>query len=316
VRLVVALGGNALLRRGEALSPAVQQRNVAVAARALAPLAGDHDLVLTHGNGPQVGLLAMQAAADDPDRAFPLDVLDAETEGMIGYLVERELAPLLPAGRRCAALLTQVEVDPADPAFRAPDKFIGPTYGRDQALALARRRGWSVAPDGAFHRRVVASPHPLRVLELNVIEALLAMGVVVICAGGGGIPVVRRTDGSLVGVEAVVDKDRVSALLARALGADALLLLTDVPAVYHDLDAAPGGAIRQAPPQALGALSFPAGSMGPKVEAACAFADGGGFAAIGALEDAAALLAGAAGTRVTRDATGIDDWSREPRARR
>jgi carbamate kinase len=308
VRLVAALGGNALLRRGEAPSAAAQQRNVAAAARALAPLAREHELVITHGNGPQVGLLAMQAADDDPQRAFPLDVLDAETEGMIGYLVERELAPLLPASRRCAALLTQVEVNPADPAFRAPDKFIGPAYGRDEATAMARRRGWAVAPDGDHHRRVVPSPRPLRVLELEVIEVLLHAGVVVICAGGGGIPVVRGDDGTLFGVEAVVDKDRVSALLALALGADALLLLTDVPALYHDLGAAPRGAIRAAAPRALRALTFPAGSMGPKVEAACAFADGGGFAAIGALEAAAAVLAGTAGTRVTREAAGVDDW--------
>ena len=306
---MVALGGNALLRRDQPLGADTQRRNVARAAEALVPIARAHALVISHGNGPQVGLLALQSAAGDPAKAFPLDVLDAETEGMIGYVIEQELANRLPAGRRVATLATQIEVSPDDPAFARPTKPIGPVYGAREARALARRRGWSIARDGAGFRRVVASPRPLRVLELGVIELLVSHDVIVICAGGGGIPVVRRPDGSTIGVEAVIDKDLASGLLASELGAEALLMLTDVDAVYLDWPEPRARALRRAAPEALAADDFAPGSMGPKVEAAVAFVTRtGGRAGIGRLEDAPAILDGAAGTVICRDAAGTLFW--------
>jgi carbamate kinase len=302
MRVVIALGGNALLRRGEPPTAENQRRHVRAAAEALAPIARAHDLVISHGNGPQVGLLALQGAAYRSDEAFPLDILDAETEGMIGYLIEQELANALPTGRRVATLLTQIEVDPADPAFQHPTKPIGPVYEEAQAQALAQARGWTMAPEDGNYRRVVASPRPKRIFELGVIELLMGQGVVVICAGGGGIPTVRKADGSLVGVEAVIDKDLASALLARELKADALLMLTDVAAVYDRWGDPDARAIRRISPEALRKLSFAPGSMGPKVEAAVEFVEGtGGLAGIGRLEDAAAILRGEAGTLVMRD---------------
>jgi carbamate kinase len=306
MRVVVALGGNAVLRRGEPLTAETQRRNLERAADALAEIVrAGHALVVTHGNGPQVGLLALQAAAYDPTTTEPLDVLGAESEGMIGYLIEQALAPRLPDGARIATLLTQVEVDPADPAFRMPDKPIGPVYDRTKAEQLAAARGWAIARDGDGFRRVVASPRPRQVLEIGVIELLVDAGVVVICAGGGGIPVVRDAHGALVGVEAVIDKDRASALLASALGAAALVLLTDVPAVYTGWRTSRQKAITRAAPDALRSLAFAPGSMAPKVEAACDFVDaGGGIAGIGRLEDALAVLEGRAGTIISRAATG------------
>ncbi len=302
MRIVIALGGNALLRRGEPLTADNQRRNVRIAAEALAPLAREHQLVITHGNGPQVGLLALQAAASTNGEAFPLDVLDAETEGMIGYLIEQELDNLLPAGTSCATLLTQIEVDAADPAFGNPSKPIGPVYEEAQARRLARERGWAIAPDGVHYRRVVASPWPRRILELGVIERLVGQGVVVICAGGGGIPVVRRADGSLLGVEAVIDKDAASSLLARELAADALLMLTDVDALYLDWGMEKARPLRRATPGQLRRYRFAPGSMAPKVQAACDFVGrGGGMAGIGALADVGKILKARAGTRIVRD---------------
>ncbi|MGE5027326.1 MAG: carbamate kinase [Betaproteobacteria bacterium] len=298
MRIVIALGGNALLRRGEPPTATNQRRNVKIAAGALVPVANRHDLVISHGNGPQVGLLALQGALCKPDETYPLDILDAETEGMIGYLIEQELGNLLP-DRRCATLLTQIEVDPNDPAFGHPDKPIGPIYTEIEAQRLARERGWNMAPDGGQFRRVVPSPGPQRIFELSVIELLVSQGVIVICAGGGGIPTVRREDGSLVGVEAVIDKDLASALLARELKADALLLLTDADAVYHGWDTPAARAIRHATPQDLHEFDFAAGSMGPKVRAACEFVEQtGGMAGIGQLSDAMAILDGKAGTMI------------------
>lgn len=302
MRIVIALGGNALLRRGESPTAANQRRNVRVAAGALAPIARRHDLVISHGNGPQVGLLALQGAADKPDETYPLDILDAETEGMIGYLIEQELGNLLP-DRRCATLLTQIEVDPDDPAFGHPDKPIGPVCSEIEAQKLAQERGWNMARDGAGFRRVVPSPAPQRIFELSVIELLVSQGVIVICAGGGGIPTVRREDGSLVGVEAVIDKDLASALLARELKADALLMLTDVDAVYRDWGTPDASPICRITPQALCELDFAPGSMGPKVRAACEFVEQtGGMAGIGQLSDALAILDGGAGTVIARGA--------------
>ena len=315
MRIVVALGGNALLRRGEPLTPERQRANVRVAADALAPLATGNALTITHGNGPQVGLLALQAeeaarAAGLP--SVPLDLLGAESEGMIGYLLEQELGNRLPAERRIATLLTQVEVDADDPAFRTPTKPIGPVYPAAEGRRLAAERGWTVAPDGTGVRRVVASPLPRRIVGVEVIRILLAHDVVVICAGGGGIPTVRTAepgppggDGVLAGIEAVVDKDRASALLAAELDADLFLVLTDVPAVLQGFGTPEARPIVRATPHALLAGAFPPGSMGPKVEAAAAFVRATGReAAIGALADAAAIVAGDAGTRVTPRAHG------------
>jgi carbamate kinase len=291
VRLVVALGGNALLRRGERPEAEVQRANVRSAARAVAELAREHAVVLTHGNGPQVGLLALHSAD-------PLDVLGAESEGMIGYLVEQEIANALP-GRDVATLLTQVEIDPRDPAFAAPTKPIGPVYPEAEARALATTRGWTVGPDGAGFRRLVPSPEPRRIRELRTIELLVEANVIVVCAGGGGIPVAVGPDGSVRGVEAVIDKDLSAALLARELRADALLLLTDVPAVYLDWPEPARRPLAAAQVAELRALRFDPGSMGPKVEAACRFVEAtGGLAAIGALADAGRIVRGEAGTRV------------------
>ena len=286
-----------------------QRRNIAMAAAALAPIARDHALVITHGNGPQVGLLALQSAACQASEAYPLDVLDAETEGMIGYLIEQALGNLLPGEKRCASLLTQIEVDPADPAFRHPSKPIGPLFEEDQARQLAAARGWQIARDGGHYRRVVPSPRPKTILELGVIELLVDQGVIVICAGGGGIPTVRRADGSLFGVEAVIDKDLASSLLARELDAGALLMLTDVDAVRTDWGQPGERALRRISPAAIRDYRFAAGSMAPKVEAACEFVEQtGGIAGIGGLADAAAILAGQAGTRIARDVSETTWW--------
>ncbi|MFO0691268.1 MAG: carbamate kinase [Myxococcota bacterium] len=302
MRLVVALGGNALLRRHEPMTADRQRANVHRAAAALAPLARDHELVVTHGNGPQIGLLALQQTA--ATSGFPLDVLGAQTEGMIGYLLEQALDEVLPKDRLVASLLTRMLVDADDPAFASPSKFVGPGYASEaEARSLEARQGWRFGRDGADWRRVVPSPRPRAILEERVIALLLERGVTVVCAGGGGIPVLRDAAGNEVGVEAVVDKDHASALLARTLGADGLLLLTDVPAVSLDYGRPTARAIRRATPAMLAGFEFPAGSMGPKVEAACAFvSQTGGFAAIGALEDAGEILAGRRGTRIDRSA--------------
>jgi carbamate kinase len=301
MRVVIALGGNALLHRNEPLTAENQRHNVQIAAGALAPIAAAHELVISHGNGPQVGLLALQGA----EAAYPLDILDAETEGMIGYLIQQELANRLSAERRFATLLTQIEVDPQDPAFRNPTKPIGPVYSESEARRLAAARGWRVAVDGEHFRRVVPSPRPRRILELDVIEMLVSQGVIVICAGGGGIPVVCRADGSLTGIEAVIDKDLASSLLARELRADVLLMLTDVDAVYAHWGEPQARALRRITPGDIREYSFAPGSMGPKVTAACEFVEStGGLAGIGQLADAPRILAGEAGTIITRDPTG------------
>jgi carbamate kinase len=295
---VVALGGNALLQRGQPLDAAIQRVNAKVAARAVADLTSDHRIVLTHGNGPQVGLLALQNAAYRDVAPYPLDVLDAETEGMVGYVLEQELGRHLDQDR-LATLLTQVEVDPSDPAFSAPTKFVGPGYVEDNAKAMARVRGWTVAADGDRWRRVVPSPQPLRIIELRTIRLLVEHRITTICVGGGGIPVVRDASGGLVGVEAVIDKDLAAALLAQELGAEALLLLTDVDAVYDGWGTKHARAIHRTTVDELRSMELPAGSMGPKVEAACRFVEAGGaVAGIGALADAAAILRGDAGTVV------------------
>lgn len=300
MRLVAALGGNALLERGDAPDAAVQAAHVAEAVGVLAPLSRDYQLVVTHGNGPQVGLLAVESA-DDPalTRPYPFDVLGAETQGMIGYLLVQALENAL-SDHKVAGLITQTLVDADDPAFSAPTKFVGRAFAdEDEARSLAERFGWTLARDGDSLRRVVASPEPLEILELATIERLIEAGVVVVCAGGGGVPVVRRPDGTLAGAQAVVDKDLAAALLAGRLGADALMLLTDVGAVELDFGTPAARAVRQASPGFLRAGRFPAGSMGPKVEAAARFVEATGKRAmIGRLRDAPELLSGARGTLV------------------
>jgi carbamate kinase len=298
MRIVVALGGNALLRRGEKPDAETQQDNVRRAAAAIADVARAHDIVVTHGNGPQVGLLALESERDGSlSRPYPLDVIGAETEGMVGYWLERELRNALP-DRSVATLLTQTVVNARDPAFESPTKFVGEVYDEADAGRHARERGWSVRRDGDYWRRVVPSPAPVAFVELDVIRDLVDRRIIVVCAGGGGIPVVRRGD-ELVGVEAVIDKDRAAALLAHQLGADALVMLTDVPCVQRDFGSDHAAPLTRVTSDELRGLSFPAGSMGPKVQAACDFVEAGGtFAAIGALADAAALVRGTAGTTV------------------
>jgi carbamate kinase len=302
MRLVVALGGNALLERGEKPDHRIQLRHVRAAVAALAPIAMDNEVVITHGNGPQVGLLALESAEDiSLSRPYPFDVLGAETQGMIGYWLLQALQNTLP-DRSVAAFITQTLVSVADPAFADPTKFVGPVYEEAEAKRLAAGAGWTVKPDGRHWRRVVPSPSPRDIVEIDLIRQLFDAGVVVVCAGGGGVPVVRNDQGLLEGVEAVVDKDATAGLLADALDADALLLLTDVEAVEADYGTPTARPIARTTPAFLRALAFPAGSMGPKVDAVCRFAEmPGRFAAIGALRDAEAILAGTAGTIVTRN---------------
>jgi carbamate kinase len=301
MRILVALGGNALLRRGESMTMSRQIANIRRAAQQIARLANGNQLVIAHGNGPQVGLLALQAAAAGAAGAAPLDVLDAESEGMIGYLLEQELANALPPQRPVATLLTRVEVDADDPAFIHPTKPIGPIYAEDEAKLLAIRNGWSVARDGDGFRRVVASPKPQRIVALQPIHWLLDHDTVVIAAGGGGIPVTVAADGQTrCGVEAVIDKDLCSALLAAGIHADLLLIATDVDAVYADWRTPHERALHEMSAAALRSMSFPAGSMGPKVEAACEFVSRTGKrAVIGSLERIEEMASGSAGTQIT-----------------
>lgn len=300
MRIVAALGGNALLERGQSLTHANQRANVRRAAAAIAPLCNaGHEVVITHGNGPQVGLLALQSSAGPSDAQQPLDVLNAESEGMLGYLIAQELRNALPAGREVVSVLSQVIVDPEDAAFANPSKPIGPIYAEAEARRMSREGSWTVVPDGAGWRRAVPSPMPVAVLETAPIARLVSQGCVVICVGGGGIPVIRSPGGRLEGIEAVIDKDRASALLARELGADRLLLLTDVDAVYLDWRTDEQRAIARAGPDDLDPLAFAAGTMRPKVEAAVDFARRTGRqAAIGRLEDVGALIEGTLGTMI------------------
>jgi carbamate kinase len=301
VRVLVALGGNALLKRGEQMTADVQRSNVRTAARSLAPVAEHHQLVLSHGNGPQVGLLALQAAAYTAVDPYPLDLLGAQTEGMIGYLIEQELGNLLPPEVPLATVLTMVEVDRADPAFANPTKFVGPLYGDDEAERLAVAKGWVFKRDGQHMRRVVPSPAPKQIFEIRPIRWLLDRGVLVICAGGGGIPTtwVPGQDRILGGVEAVIDKDQASELLAREVGADLFVMATDVDGVYDGWGTPEQRRIDRVTPQELRARPFVAGSMGPKVEAAARFVEATGRrAAIGALDEVEQIVAGRAGTIV------------------
>ena len=299
MRVVVAVGGNAMLERGEVPLAEVQERHIAVAVAALAPLARDHDLVITHGNGPQVGLLANESALDPVlPHPYPFAVLGAQTQGMIGYFLLQAFENALP-GHVVVSLICQTEVAADDPAFTAPTKFVGPVYSHADAERLAAARGWQIRPDGDKWRRVMASPEPVAMIELATIERLAAGGALVICAGGGGLPVIRDPDGRLHGAEAVIDKDLAAALLARRVDAEALLILTDVAHVEVGFGTPDARPIGRTTPAELRALSFPAGSMGPKVEAACRFVEATGRPAmIGRLEEAVELLDRTSGTVV------------------
>lgn len=299
MKAVIALGGNALLERGERPDSDIQQAHVASAALALAPLAREHELVITHGNGPQVGLLALESAGDPAlSHPYPFDVLGAQTQGMIGYWLVQALHGVVP-GRPACCLLCRTVVREDDPAFSSPAKFVGPAYTEAVARRLGAERGWDMRRDGMSWRRVVPSPEPAEIVELEAIKLLAGSGSIVVCAGGGGVPVVRQPGGLLRGVEAVVDKDLTAAMLALALDADALVLLTDVDAVEDGHGTARARPIDRATPGEMRARAFPAGSMGPKVEAACRFTEATGrTAAIGRLDRAGALLDRSAGTIV------------------
>lgn len=295
--LVVALGGNALLKRGEPLEADIQRKNILLAAQTIARLTHNWRVVLVHGNGPQVGLLALQNSAYDKVTPYPLDVLGAESQGMIGYMLQQALKNQLPQ-REISVLLTQVEVDAADPAFRQPTKYIGPVYDEAQAAALKDEKGWIFKADGNYFRRVVPSPQPQRIVERDAINALIDRDHLVICNGGGGVPVVEKADG-YHGIEAVIDKDLSAALLARQIEADALLILTDADAVYVDWGMPGQRPLTQVTPEQLNGMTFDAGSMGPKVAACCRFVDEcHGIAGIGALADGPAILAGEKGTLI------------------
>ncbi len=307
MRVVVALGGNALLKRGQPMTEKTQRENIKVACTALADIAKDNELVITHGNGPQVGLLALQGNAYNPDELYPLDVLGAETEGMIGYMIEQELGNIMPFERPLATLLTMIEVALDDPAFLNPTKFIGPVYSKEQGKKLASENQWSIKPDGDKWRRVVPSPLPKRIFELQAIKWLLEKNTIVICAGGGGIPTAYSNDNQLSGVEAVIDKDFATELLARDLDADLFIMATDAPGICLDWSLPTQRQIKTAHPDALSKLSFAAGSMGPKVKAACQFVKRTGHdAAIGSLDDLGKIAASEAGTIITKNCKEIN----------
>ena len=297
--VVVALGGNALLRRGEPLEADVQRRNIETAVKTISEIAKVYNVVLVHGNGPQVGLLALQGLEYKKVNPYPLDVLGSETQGMIGYMLMQEFKNYLP-DRNISCILTQMTVDPNDSAFADPTKPIGPIYEEAEARELAEKFHWIVKPDAQHFRRVVPSPRPTGIVEHEAITQLIDAGHLVICTGGGGIPV-KKENGKLVGVEAVIDKDMSAAFLAKQLDADALLILTDAEAVYLDWGKPTQHALRSTTPSELAKFTFDAGSMGPKIEASCEFIQQGGkVVGIGALEDGLQILQGQAGTNITQ----------------
>jgi carbamate kinase len=298
MRIVIALGGNALLRRGDEMTADNQRENIRIAVKALAPIIEEHEVVISHGNGPQVGLLSLQSAAYKEVEEYPLDILGAQTQGMIGYMIEQELGNLLPIEKPIASILTMVEIDPEDPAFSNPTKPIGPVYTEEEAKNLAKIKGWDIKNDGVYWRRVVPSPEPHRIFQLRPIHWLLEKGTVVICAGGGGIPTSYAEKGKLEGVEVVIDKDRASSLLAFELDADLLIMATDTEGVYLDWGGDLERIISKTTPEEIREYKFDNGSMGPKVEAACTFVERSGQrAAIGSLDDIQKMVDGLAGTQ-------------------
>ena len=302
MKVVIALGGNALLRRGERADADVQMANVRIASKAVAEIAKEHNVVLTHGNGPQVGLLALQADAYKDVTPYPFDVLGAESQGMIGYMVAQCVGNDLP-DRQVVNIITQTEVDPKDPAYTDPRKFVGPVYDKETAEKLAAERGWTIAADGKYFRRVVPSPQPKKIVEIETIRQLVDSGAMVVASGGGGIPVIRNEQGKLEGSEAVIDKDMSASIMADELDADALLILTDAPSIALDWGTPDQKEIKEVSPEKLKEYSFAKGSMGPKVEAVCRFANTGkGFGAVGRLEDALDILNGKAGTIIRKGA--------------
>lgn len=308
MKIVITLGGNALLRRGEALSADNQRRNIEVAAQALARLAAKHDLVLSHGNGPQVGLLALQNEAYARENpavpAYPFDVLGAESQAMVGYMFAQALSRALQtvgSDRPVASILTQSEVDPDDPAFANPTKFIGAMMTESEAKEAEREHGWRVKQDGKGYRRVIASPRPLRIVEFPIIKNLVDSGTLVISCGGGGVPVIKSEKG-LQGVEAVIDKDFAGSILATELCADLLLIATDVDGVYENWGTPQQRRIERITPQKLLQMGFAAGSMGPKIEAACQFVLKTGCpAAIGSLDRIEEVAEGKTGTWIVAE---------------
>ena len=307
MRVVVALGGNALLQRGQALSAENQRENIRIAAEQLAAIHKNHELIIAHGNGPQVGLAALMDAAYTDVGPYPLDVLGAKTVGMIGYIIEQELGNVIPFEDHIVTVLTQILVDPADPAFQNPTKPVGPVYSKEEAEKLQTEEAWTMAPDGEYYRKVVPSPLPQRIIEISAIRTLVDNGYVVICAGGGGIPVAYDENRKLFGVEAVIDKDLASGLLAKGLDADMFVMLTDVANVFVEFGTENQKAIRAAHPDALEALNFAAGSMGPKVLGACQFVrETGHRSAIGRLSELTAIMTGEAGTLISNEVDGIE----------
>ncbi|NUO44812.1 MAG: carbamate kinase [Streptomyces sp.] len=303
MRIVVALGGNALLRRGDRPGADVQRANVVRVATAVAALAHEHDLVVTHGNTPQLGMALAESAADRSlTEPYPVDLLGAQTQGLIGTLLVRGLRDALP-GRRVVSLLTHTQVRADDPAFARPTEPVGPVYPHKIAGFLAAEHGWAMAGTGDGRRRVVPAPQPERILESDTVRVLLETGSVVVCGGGGGVPVVSdRATGAVHGVEAVVDKDLAAARLAEDLKADFLLILTDVPNVYADYGAPDRRPVLDATPAELRAVAYDPASMGPKAEAAARFVEHTGqLAAIGALDAAYEIVHGRSGTLVRPD---------------
>ena len=299
MRIVIALGGNALLQRGEPMLYEKELSSVRKACQAIASIADHHELIVTHGNGPQVGLIALQQLALGNPPAYPLDTMGAQSIGLIGYLITRELKHFLPARRAVTAVLTQTEVDPNDPAFRSPSKPIGPVYEKTQAQALARLYGWHIAADNDKFRRVVASPEPKQIVDREAIEILLQKGHIVVCCGGGGIPVIKNSFGHLTGVEAVIDKDLASSLLACELKADCFIIATDVQGIFTDWDSGKQNLLHKTTPQSLRSMHFQAGSMGPKVQAVCRFVEKTGQKAlIGSLDRLSDMLKGQSGTEI------------------
>jgi len=302
MRLVIALGGNALLQRFECPEAGIQRHHVQVAAEQLAPVIAEHEVIISHGNGPQIGMLALESEADvELNIPFPLDTLGAQTQGMIGYWLAQELANAS-VTRPIAVVLTQTVVDANDPAFDRPAKFIGRVYDEAEAHDLAHKRGWRVAADGTGWRRVVPSPEPVRLVELPTIRRLADAGTIVVCGGGGGAPVIAE-GARLTGVEAVVDKDLTAALLAVAVRADRLVLLTDVDSVRTGFGTPNEQSLVEVHVDELAEMSFPAGSMGSKIDACVRFATATGRPAVtGAPAHTAAVVAGNSGTTIKADA--------------